>query len=77
MVGYTHCTVCSTLMVAFLSGNLAIRMDRLEVGYTHCKVFNTLMVAFLSGNLAIRMDRLEVQVAAAPTPFEKKNIVQK
>ncbi len=35
------------------------------------------MVAFLSGNLAIRMDRLEVQVAAAPTPFRRKTVVQK
>jgi hypothetical protein len=61
-------------MVAFLSGNLAIRMDRLEVGHTHCTVYSTLMVAFLSGNLAIRMDRLEVQVAAAPTPFKRKKM---
>jgi hypothetical protein len=45
-------------MVAFLSGNLAIRMGRLEVGYTHCTVcMQYLDGGLLSGNLAIRMDR--------------------
>ncbi len=64
----------------YLDGGLPVRElghqdGQVQVGYKQGKVSNTLMVAFLSGNLAIRMDRLEVQVAAAPTPFKRKNVV--